>query len=266
MLEYSDKRKEMLDGGRVLVWFSCGATSAVAAKIALDKYQGIKPVEVLYCDTGSEPKSNRVFLRDVEKWLGCKIKILKNREYKDHFDLIKKTKHINKGGIYLCTTYLKKTLRHRYEDVLHDIQVFGFDPSEIARIERFYAANKEVYLELPLIEHGLTKDDCLAILKSVGIRLPEAYLPQKSGSPYKHANCIGCIKGSAKYWGKIRVDYPNVFRKMSKLEDELNQCVVKYQGQWTRLKDLPLDIADEDTEYDTECSLLCDLTLESFKK
>lgn len=266
MLEYSEKRKSMLDGGRVLIWFSCGATSAVAAKLAHDKYIGKKPVEILYCDTGSEPESNRVFLRDVERWIGCKIKILKNRKYKNVIDLIKKTRHINKGGIYLCTSYLKKSLRQQYEDPMSDIQVFGFDTSEIPRIERFYKANEEVYLELPLIDHGLSKDDCLAILKREGITLPEAYLPQKSGSPYKHANCIGCIKGSAKYWGKIRIDYPKVFHTMSKLEEELDQCIVKYRGQWTRLKDLPLDIADEDTSYDLECSLLCDTTLETFNK
>lgn len=36
--------------GRVLVWFSCGAASAVAAKLAVDKYRN-DSVEVLYCDT-----------------------------------------------------------------------------------------------------------------------------------------------------------------------------------------------------------------------
>jgi hypothetical protein len=36
-------------GGRVLVWFSCGDASAVAAKFAIQKYGS--RVEVLYCDT-----------------------------------------------------------------------------------------------------------------------------------------------------------------------------------------------------------------------
>jgi PP-loop superfamily ATP-utilizing enzyme len=34
---------------RVLVWFSCGAASAVAAKLAVEKYGD--QCEVLYCDT-----------------------------------------------------------------------------------------------------------------------------------------------------------------------------------------------------------------------
>lgn len=266
MTDYSEKRKSMLEGGRVLVWFSCGATSAVAAKIAYDKYKDSKPVEILYCDTGSEPASNKKFLKDVEKWIGCKIKTLKNRKYRNVIDLIEKTGHINKGGIYLCTSYLKKSLRQKYEDPMSDIQVFGFDPSELARVARFKEANKEIYLELPLIDHGITKDDCLAILKEEGIPLPEAYLPQKSGTPYKHANCIGCIKGSAKYWGKIRIDYPKVFHKMSQLEDKFDQSIVQYKGEWTRLKDLPLDIEDEGNVYDMECSMLCDTVIRSFKK
>lgn len=35
---------------RLLVWFSCGATSAVAAKIAVENPPaGVERVEVLYC-------------------------------------------------------------------------------------------------------------------------------------------------------------------------------------------------------------------------
>jgi hypothetical protein len=99
----------------------------------------------------------------------------------------------------------------------------------------------------------------LAILTKIGLPLPNAYFPQKSGSPYKHANCIGCIKAPAKYWAKIRVDYPLQFRKMAQLERETKQCVVKYKGEWTPLDELPLDIEDEGAEYDFECSILCDL-------
>lgn len=55
---------------RKLVWFSCGAASANAAKIAVQKYPDC---EVLYCDTFKyEHPDNRRFFVDIEKWIGKK--------------------------------------------------------------------------------------------------------------------------------------------------------------------------------------------------
>ena len=74
---------------RALVWFSCGASSAIAAKYAVKKY---KDCEVVYCDTGGEHPSNIEFLKDVEKWIKKEIIILKNDKYEDHFEVFKKEK------------------------------------------------------------------------------------------------------------------------------------------------------------------------------
>ena len=52
---------------RAVVWFSCGAASAIAAKYAVKKYENC---EVVYCDTGGEHPSNKQFLKDIEKWIG----------------------------------------------------------------------------------------------------------------------------------------------------------------------------------------------------
>src|SRR3989304_2004573 len=54
---------------RIVVWFSCGATSAVAAKLALAEWRGKLPIRVVYCDPGSEHPDNRRFLQDVERWI-----------------------------------------------------------------------------------------------------------------------------------------------------------------------------------------------------
>lgn len=54
---------------RVLVWFSDGAASSVAAKLAIQKYP--ERVEVVKCDTTvSEHPDNERFRADVEGWLG----------------------------------------------------------------------------------------------------------------------------------------------------------------------------------------------------
>jgi hypothetical protein len=54
---------------RRLVWFSCGAASAVAAKLAVEKYEDA--CEVVYCDTmATEHPDNQRFFNDVERWIG----------------------------------------------------------------------------------------------------------------------------------------------------------------------------------------------------
>ena len=55
---------------RTIAWFSCGAASAVATKIALKENPDI---EIVYQDTGGEHKDNIRFLKDCEKWFGKKI-------------------------------------------------------------------------------------------------------------------------------------------------------------------------------------------------
>ena len=77
--------------GRVLVWFSCGAASACAAKLAVEKHKD-KALEIIYCDTLKyEHPDNVRFLKDVEKWIGQPIKILKSEKYDDIYDVFHKT-------------------------------------------------------------------------------------------------------------------------------------------------------------------------------
>ena len=55
----------MIDAkNRAIVWFSCGASSAITALYAVKKFPNCS---VVYCDTGGEHPSNREFLLDIEK-------------------------------------------------------------------------------------------------------------------------------------------------------------------------------------------------------
>lgn len=55
----------------IIAWFSCGITSAVACKIALQTY---KDVVLYYTDTGSQEEDSLRFLHDCEQWFGQKNK------------------------------------------------------------------------------------------------------------------------------------------------------------------------------------------------
>ena len=74
---------------------------------------------------------------------------------------------------------------------------------------------------VPLIEKGITKDNCAAIVLKAGIKLPEMYL-----LGYGNNNCIGCVKGGKGYWNKIRTDFPETFSDMAKAEREVGHSCI----------------------------------------
>jgi 3'-phosphoadenosine 5'-phosphosulfate sulfotransferase (PAPS reductase)/FAD synthetase len=247
---------------RKLVWFSCGAASAVAAKLAVDKYGD--DCEVLYCDTlAYEHPDNPRFMADVAKWIGKDIKLLKSEKYDDIFDVFQKTGWLIGVGGARCTTELKKNVRKQYQRE-GDIHIFGLTSDEAKRIERFEDQN-DVIAEWILADNEVSKKDCYRILQEAGIDLPEMY---KLG--YNNNNCIGCVKGQAGYWNKIRVDFPDAFDRMAKMERELNAAINKtYAGDGKR-KRIFLDELDPKAGRgvplpDIECGALCIAPEEKFE-
>jgi PP-loop superfamily ATP-utilizing enzyme len=230
---------------RVLCWFSCGDASAVAAKLAIDRYG--KRAEVLYCDTFAyEHPDNRRFFKDVQNWLGIPIQVLKSEKYTDIYDVFEKTKFLRSRQGARCTTELKKNVRKAYQRC-DDIHIFGFTADELHRVERFRKENPELIAEFPLVDAGLNKGDCHRIVREAGISLPAMYL-----MGYHNNNCIGCVKGKKGYWNKIRMDFPEAFERMAKLERKLafSLCDVY-------LDELPPNAGRYKDEPDIECGVLC---------
>lgn len=256
-LHYFDKYQKPYS--RIVCWWSAGITSAVATKLALEKYENSeKEIVIAYCDTGGEHSDNYRFLADCEKWYGKKITVLKNEKYDSIWDVFEKTRYLSGVRGARCTTEMKKNVRKVFENQEEDLQIFGFDASEEVRIKKFCDNNFEVRLYLPLIEHGLKKNDCLKIVKKQGIDLPAMY---KMG--YKNNNCIGCVKGQMGYWNKIREDFPEVFERMSQLEQQIGAALCKtYAGDGKRkrvfLKDLPKGAGRYESDLEAmTCGLVC---------
>lgn len=230
---------------RVLCWFSCGDASAVAAKLAIEKYGD--SCEILYCDTFAyEHPDNKRFFNDVQTWLEREIKILKSEKYSDIYDVFEKTRFLRSRQGARCTTELKKNVRKSYQTV-DDIHVFGFTAEESHRVERFYKENTDIKAEFPLLDNKITKLSCHKIIRDAGIELPAMY---KLG--YHNNNCIGCVKGKKGYWNKIRVDFPDAFERMAKLERKLNFSLCD-----TFLDQLPPNAGNYKKEPDIECGILC---------
>ena len=109
----------------IIAWFSCGATSAVACKIALSLYDD---VHIYYIETGSGHPDNTRFLADCEKWYNQSIHIIRSDKYTCVSDVLRKG-YINGAHGAACTLELKKKVRYKLEKELQhwDGQVWGFD-------------------------------------------------------------------------------------------------------------------------------------------
>ena len=107
-----------------VAWFSCGATSAVACKLGLQKHPDL---EICYIETGSHHPDNMRFLRDCEKWFGKKINILQSA-YKDIFDVFERTGFIHSAHYAPCTEKLKTVVRQKFE-YEHDIYIYIYGGS-----------------------------------------------------------------------------------------------------------------------------------------
>lgn len=235
---------------RVVVWFSAGAASAVAAKLTLNE----RPDAVVaYVDPGSEHPDNERFLTDCEAWFGKPIERLRSEKYADTWQVWNERRYLVGPTGALCTAELKKKVRYAFERP-NDVQVFGYTAEEQHRADRFRDQNPGVVLATPLIDHGLSKSDCLALIDRAGIELPAMY---RLG--YRNNNCIGCPKGGMGYWNKIRRDFPDVFARMAGLERDLDHTVLRDGGLPLFLDQLDPNRGNHSDEPDMDCSLLCAL-------
>ncbi len=270
---------------RVISWFSCGAASAVATKLEIAKGN---PVTVAYCEVMEEHPDNKRFLKDCEKWFGQQIVILGNDKYnRSIYDVFQKERFLVGPSGAKCTATLKKSVREQYQQH-DDVHVFGYTVEEQHRIDRLIDANAELLISTPLIDAGLTKSDCLAMIENAGIELPTMY---KLG--YKNNNCRGCVKASSPgYWRKIEQDFPEFFARMNASEKILNRAVCKidmktvkkrYAAQYQslgcpsitsetggavywrpKLHELPQDIIAMDDSPDIQCGIFCQLAEQDY--
>jgi hypothetical protein len=222
---------------RIICWFSCGAASAVNAKLTIEQRKGIEEVIVCYCNTlSSEHPDNKRFLVDCEKWFGQPVQLLSNNDYTDVDDVIEKTRYMAGIKGARCTTELKKVPRLRFARP-DDIHCFGFtsDKKELKRIASFEMRNPELRMMWTLRDLGVTKQMCYRAIQGAGIRLPTMY---ELG--FENNNCPGCLKAtSAWYWDRIRHHFPEVFLKRCAQSRELGVRLVRVKGKRVFLDLLP---------------------------
>lgn len=237
------------DPSRVLVWFSCGAASAMAAKLATLKYGD--RCTVVYCDTlASEHPDNARFFADVERWIGRKIHVIRSEEYTNIDDVFVRARYMAGIAGARCTTELKKLPRLAFQRT-EDVHVFGYTVEEAKRARSFEANNPEIDVEWLLIDLGVTKQTCKDALREAGIKMPVMY-----DLGFEHNNCIGCPKAtSAGYWNRVRRLFPDVFERRARQSRLLGARLVRVKGVRVFLDDLPPDAEAPDDDID--CGPVC---------
>jgi hypothetical protein len=230
-------------------WFSAGVSSFIACyleKETIDK--------IMYIHIDDQHEDTMRFLRDCEKALGKKIEILQS-PYKSVSRVIQQFRYINGVAGATCTRILKKRVRqewehkHKREEFTY---IWGYDITEKHRAERLQEAFPEHKHIFPLIDRGLTKEDCHGLCSSLGIKRPAMY-----DMGYRNNNCIGCVKGGMGYWNKIRKDFPEVFAERAKLEREIGASCIN--GIF--LDELEPDRGRFEDEVMEECSMFCQMVL-----
>jgi hypothetical protein len=246
---------------RIVSHFSCGAASAVATKLILAQYPAERVV-ILRAWILEEHADNDRFSADCERWFCHPITILRDEKYGASAIEVFKRKRYLKG---LHGAPCRKALKG---DVLEaaslpdDIIVLGYTAEEEDRLADFQDANPGRQILAPLIEKGLKKADCLAMVERAGIELPMMY---RLG--YNNNNCRCCVKGGEGYFNRQRIDFPEHFIALADVQEAIGPGAYLFRdretGERYSLRDLPPDKGRHD-EPEISCSFFCLMAEEDF--
>lgn len=240
---------------KIAVWFSCGAASAVALKLTVDKY-GAENVRAVNNPVKEEHSDNLRFLKDVSDWVGIDIEQVKNKNFPGAsvVEVFNKRKGMSFPMGAPCTVELKKRARQQWEaENPVDYHVLGFTFDEKRRHERFILTERSNVLPI-LIDANMTKDDCFRFLTSAGIKLPKIY---EHGFP--NANCIGCVKAtSPTYWNLVRKEFPEVYEQRSQQSRKLGSKLVRVKNQRIFLDELDPNAKGRPMKTMPDCGIFCE--------
>ncbi len=211
---------------RIICQFSCGAASAVATKLAIAQYWMDHEILIINAFIVNEHPDNRRFADDCERWFGYPITVLRDERFgADTHQVWKRERFLRSPAGAPCSRALKRKVLDAVK-LPDDIVVFGYTAEEVDRLVDFKSHNPHLRVIAPLIDLGLGKQDCKAMIERAGIALPAMY---QLG--YDNANCIGCVKGGKGYWRAIREDFPEQFAAISAIEQDLGPKAYLFKGR-----------------------------------
>ena len=229
-------------------WFSAGVSSAVATKLSADELD-----KILYIHIDDQHEDTIRFVKECEEWFGKEVEILQSSyENVENAVFMHGKGYINGPAGANCTRWLKKRVRKEWEieHGRHFTYVWGMDSSEQKRADRLRETMDKDEHIFPLIDRNITKEHAHQILTASGIARPAMY-----NLGYHNNNCVGCVKGGMGYWNKIRVDFPDVFKKRSEMERKVGRSCIN----GTFLDELDPERGRHDGPIVDDCGIFCEL-------
>lgn len=224
---------------RRLRWFSEGAASAVATMLDIREH-GLAAGLIVTCSTGAEDEDNGRFRADCEPWFGGAVTVIRSEKYDSTWDVWDKRGYMAGINGAVCTGELKFVPRLNFQ-LPSDIHVFGYtaDKANVTRAEKLRAAYPDLSVSTPLIDAGLSKANCLALIKGAGIALPRTY-----AMGFPNANCLqsGCCKAtSPNYWANHRKWFPEGFARTAAIARKYGVRLARINNERVFIDDIPAD-------------------------
>jgi hypothetical protein len=207
----------------IVAWWSGGVTSAVSCKLCIDMY-GLENIRLIFIDTHNEDDDTYRFKKECENWYKNEIETISNSDYKSIYDVWYEQLSLNMATGAICSNKLKRVVRERFEKAnKFSYQVFGFDINEIRRAKGMKNNNPNAKPLFPLISELLSKKECVKIIEKANDLFTNIRLPRPYYEGFLNNNCFktGCVQGGIGYWQKIKMEYPDKYEAMAKVEHDL---------------------------------------------
>lgn len=211
---------------RVVVGYSGGVTSAWCLDWAMRSFPR-EEVVALFHDTKREDADTYRYLREMAATLGVAIT---ERSDGRSVEEVEDDEHaLANNRMAFCSRILKAEPRDRYfaelraVGVTRIVSVVGFSAHEWQRVQRaFIRGVADGYeVRFPLVEEGVTKQQCADWSIALGVPLPAMYAWSD------HANCVGCRRGGKGYWLAVRENAPAVFEAAKARESTFGHTFLK---------------------------------------
>lgn len=222
---------------RTLLWWSTGAASAVMARLMLWRQPD---AVIVRCETGNEDPDNYRFEADIMRLLNRTMTLLKSDEYENVWDVWQKRRYMSGIAGAPCTAAMKIAPRLAFQKPT-DVHVFGYtaDAEDVDRFKRLKANYPELTVRAPLIEQGVMKAACLALVERWGVALPRSY-----AMGFPNANCLrtGCVKAtSPDYWSLYRSIFPENFARTAAYSREIGCRLTRINNERVFIDEIPTD-------------------------
>ena len=210
-----------------IICFSGGHSSALVAICVTRKY-GKNNVILLNHDISSnvEDQDIKRFKNEVADYLRIPITYANMKDFntRDQFDVcIKEQAFKTDHKSVVCTSRLKTRpfikYLNQYQVDKNCIIYYGFDKKEDNRINRRTVIMEKMgyKTEYPLA----TWDIVIKDTNDINIKPPMTY------NNFKHANCVGCIKGGSQHWYIVYCTRPDIWEKAKNAEDIIGYSIIK---------------------------------------